>query len=94
MWPCDTLMHLIYARLTELNILNSLSFSLTLSFSFLVVSVELQVPAPVAEGADFTVCTTLTFLGDTTTLECDIAVNMETIDGTKAGRKVVRQRCQ
>ena len=70
-------------------LLLSLSISLYrfLAFSFYcsVVSVKLEVPTPVAEGANLTVCATLNFLGDTTTLECDIAVNLETTDGTKAG---------
>ena len=70
------------------------SLFLSLSLSVLVVSVDLQVPAPVAEGADLTACATLTFLGDTTALECDITVNLVTTDGTKAGGKVVRQSCQ
>ena len=47
-------------------------------------------PTPVAEGTDLRVCATITFLGDTTALECDITVNLETTDGTKAGGKVVR----
>ena len=50
-----------------------------------MVSVKLEVPTPVAEGADLTVCATLTFLGGTTALECDVTVNLETTDGTKAG---------
>ena len=62
-----------------------LSFCLNFSSSLSVVSVELEVPTPVAEGADLTVCATLTFLGGTTALECDVTVNLETTDGTKAG---------
>ena len=67
----------------------SLSISLyrSLAFPFYcsVVSVELQVPTPVTEGADLTVCATLTFLGSTSSLECDVTVNLGTTDGTKAG---------
>ena len=45
-------------------------------------------PTPVLEGAGLTVCATLTFLGDTTAIECDITVNLETTNGTKAGGKL------
>ena len=50
-----------------------------------MVSVKLQVPTPVVEGANLTVCTMLTFLGSTSSLECDVTVKLETTDGTKAG---------
>ena len=63
----------------------SIYLLLIIPFYCSVVSVELKVPAPVTEGADLTVCATLTFIDDTTILECDVTVSLETTDGTKAG---------
>ena len=82
---CVSLKHVLHV-VSVWDVTASLNLYLSLLFPFYysVVSVELEVPTPVTEGANLTVCTTLTFIGGTTTLECDITVNLDTADGTKA----------
>ena len=57
--------------------------------SFLAVSVQLNKILSVVEGANVTVCAILTLVGDTTTLECNITVYMNTTNG-KAGEQSVQ----
>ena len=50
--------------------------------------IELEEPLAVVEGDSVNVCATLTLLGATTALECNITVYMDTSNG-KAGRQRV-----
>ena len=52
------------------------------------MSVQLIEPSPVVEGDNLTLCTTVTFLGDMTALECNISVYLDTTN-RKAGGHVL-----